>query len=72
MVSLPEGGLLLTVARYTTAKGTLIHTRGLEPGVKVEQPDEDDEETPPAATAPDRFLEKALETLKGGEAKKAA
>jgi carboxyl-terminal processing protease len=72
MVSLPEGGLLLTVARYTTAKGTLIHTRGLEPGVKVEQPDEDDEETPPAATAPDRFLEKALETLKSGEAKKAA
>jgi carboxyl-terminal processing protease len=69
-VSLPEGGLVITIARYSTAKGTLIHTRGLEPSVKVDVPDEDEDETPSAA-APDRFLEKAIETLKG-EQKKAA
>ena len=68
-VSLPEGGLVITIARYQTAKGTLIHTRGVEPPVKVELPDED-EETPETA-ARDRFLDKALETLHA-EAKKAA
>jgi carboxyl-terminal processing protease len=69
MVSLPEGGLVITVARYTTAKGTPIHTRGVEPEVKVQIPEED--EDAPAGQAPDRFLEKALETLKSEE-KKAA
>lgn len=69
MVSLPEGGLVITTARYTTAKGTAIHTRGLEPEVKVDVPEED--EDLPAGQAPDRFLEKAIETLQS-EAKKAA
>jgi carboxyl-terminal processing protease len=67
-VALPEGGLVITVARYTTAKGTAIHTRGVEPEVKVQIPDEDEDA---AGQAPDRFLEKALETLQA-EAKKAA
>jgi carboxyl-terminal processing protease len=70
MVSLPEGGLLITVARYTTAKGTLIHTRGVEPPVKVEVPDEED--LPEGAPVRDHFLEKALEALRAAEAKKAA
>jgi len=68
-LALPEGGLVITVARYTTAKGTLIHTRGVDPPVKVEVPDDDDDT--PEAAARDRFLEKALETLHA-EAKKAA
>jgi carboxyl-terminal processing protease len=69
LVSLPEGGLIITVARYSTAKGTLIHTRGVEASVKVETPDEDDEE--PAAGARDPFIDKALETLQA-QAQKAA
>ncbi|HET8645449.1 MAG TPA: S41 family peptidase [Vicinamibacteria bacterium] len=68
LVSLPEGGLLITIARFTTAKGTAIHTRGVEPAVKVQLPDEDEDA---GDKAPDRFLEKALETLQA-EAKKAA
>lgn len=68
MVALPEGGLLITFARYSSPKGTLIHTRGVEAGVKVELPDEDEAED---AKGRDLFLEKALEMLKA-EGKKAA
>jgi len=68
MVALPEGGLLITVARYSSPKGTLIHTHGVEASVKVDLPDEDDEDT---AKGKDLFLEKALDTLKA-EGKKAA
>jgi carboxyl-terminal processing protease len=68
LVTLPEGGLLITFARYSTAKGTLIHTRGVEASVKVDVSDDDEDA---AEGAPDRFIEKALETLQA-EARKAA
>lgn len=67
-VALPEGGLLITVARYVSPKGTAIHTRGVEPSVRVELPDDDEE---PEAAQRDPFIEKALETLKA-EGRKAA
>jgi carboxyl-terminal processing protease len=67
LVSLPEGGgLLVTVAKYASPKGTAIHGRGVEPSVAVETPEEE-EGTP----GRDVVLEKAQELLKG-EAKKAA
>jgi carboxyl-terminal processing protease len=69
MVALPEGGLVLTVARYSSPKGTLIHTRGVEATVKVDLPDEDDADD---TKGRDLFIEKALETLKAEGAKKAA
>ncbi len=61
------GGLVVTVARYATPKGDLIHGKGLEPTVTVSKQDEDEEDAPAA----DLALEKALEILKA-EAKKAA
>jgi carboxyl-terminal processing protease len=66
---LPEGGLVLTVAKYVSPKGTPIHGKGIEPSVTVaaEEPDED----AGGAPAGDPALDKALELLKGG-AKKAA
>jgi carboxyl-terminal processing protease len=70
-VPLPEGGLVLTVARYVSAKGTVIHGRGLEPSVPVAEEREDDEELPEGEAHPDRILEKALEVLRA-EAPKAA
>jgi carboxyl-terminal processing protease len=66
-VPLPEGGVVLTVAKYLTPKGNPIHGRGVTPSVPVEVPDE-----APAAGAPDVILDKALEVLKGEAAKKAA
>ena len=68
-VVLPEGGLVLTVARYVSPKGTAIHGKGVTPSVPVQnRPDEDAAEGAPAG---DPILEKALEVLKG-EVKKAA
>jgi len=71
-VSLPEGGLVLTVARYSSPKGNLIHGRGVEPTVPVASraaPDDGDSEAP----AGDPILDKALEVLKSGApVKKAA
>jgi carboxyl-terminal processing protease len=68
-VVLPEGGLVLTVARYVSPKGTAIHGKGVTPSVLVqERADEDSAEGVPAG---DPILEKALEVLKG-EVKKAA
>lgn len=64
---LPDGGLVLTVAKYMSPKGTPIHNRGVEPSVPVATPDETLEGTPPG----DPVIEKALEILKA-EAKKAA
>jgi carboxyl-terminal processing protease len=67
-VALPEGGLVLTVARYVSPKGTAIHGKGLTPSVPVQdRTDEDAEEAP----AGDPILDKALEVLRG-EVKKAA
>jgi carboxyl-terminal processing protease len=58
-VPLPEGGLVLTVAKYSSPKGTAIHGRGLVPSVPVTVPEEDAAE----GTPPDVILEKALEIL---------
>src|SRR5262245_185054 len=57
-VPLPEGGLVITVAKYVSPKGTAIHGRGIIPTVPVEVPDD------PAPGAGDVALEKALEVLK--------
>jgi carboxyl-terminal processing protease len=70
-VTLPEGGLVLTVARYVSPKGTPIHGKGVTPTVAVKPAadDDDDEATKPAG---DPILEKALEVLRGEEKKAAA
>lgn len=67
-VPLGEGGLVLTVAKYSSPKGTPIHGKGVEPTVTVALSTDNDETTAPGA---DPVLEKALEIL-GTEAKKAA
>ena len=68
---LAEGGMILTVARYVSPKGTAIHGQGVQPTVAVGSgPDEGGEDAPP--TAKDPILDKALELLHSGEAKKAA
>jgi carboxyl-terminal processing protease len=67
-VPLPEGALLLTVAKYVSPKGTPIHGKGVEPSVPAEGPSEEAGEPPSTA---DPVLEKALEVLKT-EQKKAA
>jgi carboxyl-terminal processing protease len=63
-VPLPEGGLVLTVAKYVSPKGTSIHGQGLEPSVPVTTEREGDEDLPESAPRPDRILQKALEVLK--------
>jgi carboxyl-terminal processing protease len=69
VVGLPEGGLLLTVAKYVSPKGTAIHGKGIEPTVAVDVPDRDDDDTTPAG---DPILDKALEVLKNPPAAKKA
>jgi carboxyl-terminal processing protease len=64
LVPLPEGGLVLTVAKYMSPKGTSIHGQGLEPTVAVAAQREEDEDLPEGAVRPDRILEKALEVVK--------
>jgi carboxyl-terminal processing protease len=72
-VPLPDGGLVVTVAKYSSPKGTAIHGKGVEPSVPVELPDTDEsEEGESAAAPPDVVLEKALEVLKQGAALKKA
>ena len=68
-VVLPEGGLVLTVARYVSPKGTAIHGKGVTPSVLVQ--DRADEDSAEGVPAGDPILEKALEVLRG-EIKKAA
>ena len=63
-VPLVEGGLLLTVGKYVSPKGTAIHGQGLEPSVPVAAERDEDEDLPAGATRPDRILEKALEVVK--------
>jgi carboxyl-terminal processing protease len=65
LVPLPEGGLLITVAKYVSPKGMVLHGEGLKPGVAVAGRTDEDEDLPPGAPKPDRILEKAIETLKG-------
>jgi carboxyl-terminal processing protease len=73
-VPLPEGGLVLTVAKYMSPKGTSIHGQGLAPSVPVAAERDEDEDLPEGAAPPDRILEKGLEVLKteGTEQKAAA
>ncbi len=68
-VPLPEGGLVLTVAKYSSPKGTPIHGRGIEPSVPVASAEDEEEGEGPHR---DLILEKALQVLREGEAPKAA
>ena len=68
-VALPDGGLVLTVAKYSSPKGTAIHGKGVEPSVPVASADDAAEGE---GAKRDLILEKALEVLRDGEAKKAA
>jgi carboxyl-terminal processing protease len=74
LVTLPEGGLVLTVAKYVSPKGNPIHGKGIEPTVGVtlrDALDDDDDQAP--APAGDPVLDKALEVLKNeGAVRKAA
>jgi carboxyl-terminal processing protease len=63
-VPLPEGGLVLTVAKYMSPKGTAIHGEGLTPSVAVAAQHDEDEDLPEGATPPDRILEKGMEVLR--------
>jgi carboxyl-terminal processing protease len=71
-VALPEGGLVLTVAKYLSPKGTVIHGQGIEPSVPVAARTEEDEDLPEGAPRPDRILDKGLEVLKANPVKQAA
>jgi carboxyl-terminal processing protease len=62
LVQLPENrGLWLTYAKYLTPKGDPIHGKGIEPDVRIEEPDVEF-----GATAPDKdvMLDTALEHLR--------
>jgi carboxyl-terminal processing protease len=62
LVQLPENrGLWLTYAKYLTPKGEPIHGKGIEPDVRVEEPDVEF-----GAAAPDKdvMLDTALEHLR--------
>jgi carboxyl-terminal processing protease len=72
LVPLPEGALVLTVAKYLSPKGTSIHGQGLEPSVPVASKTEEDEDLPEGTTPPDRILEKGIEVLQTAATKKAA
>jgi carboxyl-terminal processing protease len=63
-VPLPEGGLVLTVAKYMSPKGTSIHGEGLTPSVPVASQRDEDEDLPEGTKPPDRILEKGLDVLK--------
>lgn len=75
---LPEGALVLTVAKYLTPKGEPIHGKGLEPDEAVAAPTrhasgEDDEEAPDQpAPAGDPVLQRAIELLAPAPASKQA
>ena len=72
-VPLPEGGLVLTVAKYMSPKGTAIHGEGLTPSIPVAAQRDEDEDLPEGTTPPDRILEKGIEVLKNPpKAEKAA
>lgn len=78
VIPLPEGGLVLTVAKYFSPKGTPIHGKGVEPNEAVAAPrpkdDDDDDGETTAVSTPDPILEKAVQILKAGPSapKKAA
>jgi carboxyl-terminal processing protease len=63
VIDLPDGSaLLLTVAKFESPGGKKIQDDAVTPAVAVVQPDDQDEETPPAKG--DEPLNKALELLK--------
>jgi carboxyl-terminal processing protease len=68
-VPLFDGGLIVTVAKYVTPKGAPIHGRGIEPGVRVETPEEEDVEA--GVSSADPALDKAIELLAGQDRKAA-
>jgi carboxyl-terminal processing protease len=62
LVQLPENrGLWLTYAKYLTPKGDPIHGRGIEPDVRVEEPDVEFGGAPPEK---DVMLDTAIEHLR--------
>ena len=67
-IPLAEGGLVITVARYFSPKGTAIHGKGIEPTVIVESPMRTTSRRVGHLAAPDKstdpILEKALEVLR--------
>jgi carboxyl-terminal processing protease len=63
---LPEGALVLTVARYVSPKGEPIHGAGVAPTELVA------ERAPEAEGAPDPALDKALELMRASSRRKAA
>jgi len=65
IVPMPEGALVLTVAKYSSPKGAAIHGKGIEPSVAVAAVQEGDDEA--AAEARDLALEKALDLLKAAK-----
>jgi carboxyl-terminal processing protease len=72
-IPMSEGGMVITVARYASAKGTAIHGQGVQPTVVVATPDEpagDDDATVPKDKDP--VLDKALELLHNAEPHKVA
>jgi carboxyl-terminal processing protease len=70
LVRLPDGsGLWLTTARFDAPDGTAIHEKGLTPDIEVAEPDVDFGEEAPAT---DPILDKALESIAGADAAKAA
>ena len=63
VINLPDGSaLLLTVAKFESPGGKKIQDDAVTPAVAVGQPDDQDEEAPPAKG--DEPLNKALELLK--------
>jgi carboxyl-terminal processing protease len=62
LVQLPENrGLWLTYAKYLTPKGDPIHGRGIEPDVRIEEPNVEFGSAPPEK---DVMLDNALEHLR--------
>lgn len=73
LIALPEGGLVLTIAKYVSPKGNPIHGKGVEPSVSVLAQAGDEDADAATAAPKDSVLEKAIEVLKGAaEVKKAA
>ena len=62
-VPLPDGGLVLTVAKYMSPSGISIHGTGLEPSVPVAASADTMDAGASETIRPDRILEKALEVL---------
>jgi carboxyl-terminal processing protease len=71
---LADGGMVLTVSRYLSPKGSAIHGQGVQPTVAVASAEHERDEAGEDAQVPDQdpILDKALELLRSGPAKKAA